>query len=121
MCKVYGVGIIISESVKNAVSNDYYFRYLDDIKVYGKDNPIKIYAPMYKQDAETMAEEFTKYDNAIKLYLSMNFKDALNELSELLANRPDSKLYKLYISRARHFIDNPPSKDWDGCFTFESK
>jgi adenylate cyclase len=121
MCKVYGVGIVISEFIKNATKEDFYFRYLDDIKVYGKNEPIKIYMPMYRQDAEAMAEELSKYDNAVGMYRSMKFEDALKEFNALLAIRPNSTLYKLYISRVEHFIANPPNQDWDGTFAFDSK
>ena len=121
MCKVYGVGIVVSEYIKDAVSGDFYFRYLDRIKVYGKEQPIGIYQPMYKQDADAMAEELSKYENAVNLYLSMNFKDALEAFNELLAIRDNSVLYRLYVSRIGRFIINPPNQDWDGCFTFLSK
>ena len=121
MCKIYGVGIVISETIKDAVSEDFYFRYLDKIKVYGKTQPIGIYMPMYKQDADAMSEELSKYEHAVNLYLTMNFEDALKAFNELLAMRDGSVLYNLYISRIEHFIENPPEQDWDGCFTFLSK
>jgi len=121
MCKIYGVGIVISETIKDAVSEDFYFRYIDKIKVYGKTQPIGIYMPMYKQDADAMAEELSKYEQAINLYLSMNFEDALKAFNELSAGRTNSVLYNLYISRIEHFIENPPEQDWDGCFTFLNK
>jgi adenylate cyclase len=121
MCKVYGVGIVISEYIKNATKEDIYFRYLDNIKVYGKNEPIKIYMPMYRQDAEAIAEELSKYDSAMDMYRSMKFEDALKEFNELLAMRPNSILYKLYISRVEYFIANPPNNDWDGTFAFDSK
>ena len=121
MCKIYGSGIVISESIKDAVSGDFYFRYLDKIKVYGKTQPIGIYTPMYKQDADAMAEELGKYENAVNMYLSMNFEDALKAFNELSAVQADSVLYNLYISRIEHFLANPPGRGWDGCFTFLSK
>jgi adenylate cyclase len=121
MCKIYGVGIVISETIKEAVGDEFYFRYLDKIKVYGKTQPIGIYMPMYKQDADVMSEELNKYENAMNLYLSRNFKDALKAFNELLAGKTDSVLYNLYISRIEHFLENPPEQDWDGCFTFLSK
>ena len=121
MCKIYGVGIVVSESIKDAVGGDFYFCHLDKIKVYGKTQPIGIYLPMYKQDADTMSEELSKYENAVNLYFSMNFKDSLKAFNELLVIRPNSVLYNLYISRIERFIVNPPNQDWDGCFTFLSK
>jgi adenylate cyclase len=123
MCKVYGVGIVVSETIKDAVSGeaDFCFRYLDKIRVYGKTQPIGVYSAMYKQDADAMADELSKYENAINLYLSMKFEDALRIFHELLTLRPGSVLYTLYISRAEYFIENPPDQDWDGCFTFVSK
>jgi adenylate cyclase len=123
MCKVYGVGIVISETIKEGVKEDLgvYFRYLDAIKVYGKQQAIKIYTPMYKQDVDAMAEELNKYDNAMNLYLSKNFGDALKLFNELLTIKPNSILYKLYIERIEHYLNNPPEQDWDGSFAFTSK
>ncbi|MCL1833180.1 MAG: adenylate/guanylate cyclase domain-containing protein [Leptospirales bacterium] len=125
MCKIYGVGIVISESIKESIkeemSADLYFRYLDKITVYGKTQPIGIYMPMYKQDAAAMAGELDKYEEAMDLYLTMKFQDALKEFKELSAMRANSVLYNLYVSRIEHFIANPPEQDWDGCFTFLSK
>ena len=123
MCKVYGVGIVVSETIKDAVAGeaDFRFRYLDKIRVYGKTQPIGVYSAMYQQDADAIADELSKYEHAISLYLSMKFEDALKVFHELLSIRPGSVLYTLYISRAEYFIENPPAQDWDGCFTFESK
>jgi adenylate cyclase len=122
MYKVYGVRIVVSETVKVAVPGDeYYFQYLDKVIAFGKESAMKIYTVMYTRDAEKMKAELDKYNHAIMLYQSRNFAPALGEFRELLGMRPDSALYKLYISRAEHMIASPPPDDWNASFMFQNK
>jgi adenylate cyclase len=120
--KMYGVRIVVSESVSAAVrSDEFHFQYLDNIKVSGKKKSVKIYTVMYRQDAGKILAELDKYDHAVKLYQAMNFKAALGEFAELSGMRPDSALYKLYMARTEQLISNPPADDWNGCFTLLNK
>jgi predicted Zn-dependent protease len=119
---MYGVKIVVSESVHDALGgDDFYFQYLDNVKVFGKNKSIKIYTVMHKQHAEKMMAELDAYDHAMKLYQSMHFEAALTEFQELFGMRPDSMLYKLYISRTEQLIAKPPTGDWSDCFVFLNK
>jgi hypothetical protein len=43
LCKEYGTNIIVAESTKSAVGDAYEFRVLDDVKVKGKEQAVRIY------------------------------------------------------------------------------
>jgi len=121
LSKVYGVGIVTTESVRNACQQDFHFRYLDKVRVYGKSNYVKIYEPISLKDAEIIEPELKKHAHAINLYLSMNFTEAAKAFRTLLAARPDSCLYKLYAERSEELAANPPEQDWDGSVAFANK
>jgi adenylate cyclase len=121
LCKEYGVGIIVSEYIRSAASGkEFVFRYLDNVRVRGRNASMKIYEPMYLGDAEEMSVELKKWGRFIDLYNSKDFEKAIRLINELLYMKPDSVLYKLYKKRVKRLIENPP-KTWSGVWYFDDK
>ena len=111
LCKFYGCQLIISENTKEKLKGNYIFRYLDFIKVKGKDIPIKIWEviSLEKNKTEELFEELDKYNQAINLYKNSNFKDAMAIFEELKNSKTSlsTKIYEIYINRCNEFILNP--------------
>lgn len=118
----YGVGIIVGETTRNAVS-DIVFRELDLVRVKGKDQPVFIYEPigLKTQVDHATREELKSFDEALTLYRAMSLNTAERQLWELQKMFPDKYIYKLYLDRIHYFRHHPPGPDWDGVFTFTSK
>ena len=85
LCKFYGCNLIISENTKEQLKEKYIFRYLDFIKVKGKDIPIKIWEVISLENNKTkeLFKELEKYNQAIILYKNSNFKEAMIIFEEL--------------------------------------
>lgn len=110
LCKFYGTNLIISQDTKDKLVDKYIFRYLDHIKVKGKENSIKIWEVISFENEENihLKEELIKYNQAIDLYKESKFSEAL-ELFEQLRKEErklNSTIYEIYISRCIEFIEN---------------
>jgi adenylate cyclase len=120
--KQYGVGIIVGETTRNAVS-DIVFRELDRVRVKGKDQPVVIYEPigLETQVDNSSREELNLFNEALTLYRAMSWDVAERQLLELQKTLPDKYIYKLYLERIHFFRNEPPEPDWDGVFKFTTK
>lgn len=119
--KTYGTNIIVSEFTKEALGDGFYCRFLDMVRVKGKNLPVKIYEPLCEgEPEESIKEEVNRFEEAIEAYQHRLFDDALAIFQELLEANP-LKLYNLYIDRIEIYHETPPPDDWDGSFTFTTK
>ena len=120
--KQYGVGVIVGETTRNAVS-DIVFRELDRVRVKGKDQPVIIYEPigLETQIDPAVKEELRLFHDALSLYRGMSWDAAEQTLLELQKKYPDKYIYRLYLERTRYFRTVPPEPGWDGVFKFTTK
>ncbi len=56
-----------------------------------------------------------------KNYKLMDFDKAKNYFAEALKVDPDDGPSKVYYTRCKHYIENPPPEDWDGVFVMKTK
>ncbi len=121
LTKYYGVLLLVSDSVRNACRNSFYFQEVDKVRVKGKLLPITIFTPVSLEEAEQRRPELEKYEKAFWLYQQRRFEEAqtlFQQLSELFPNR---KQYLLYAERCDHLKSQDIGKDWDQVFTHKSK
>jgi len=122
LCARYGVGLIVSESTRDAceaLSSPLHFQYLDTIRVKGKQNSTRIYAPMLSETATARHEELLLWDTAIHAYLAADFAKAgtgFQKLHETFAK----PLYALFADRAA-LLQREPPPDWDGVWNWKGK
>ena len=127
--KVYGTYIIASESVVHSVKNEFYFRPLDMVVVKGKTQPIKIYELVGFQSRDPLivpSDEkilfIEDFEKAYNLYLSRQFKEALQAFTDINAKFLTGDLsVGIYIKRCEELMKNPPPKEWNGAYTFTHK
>jgi len=122
LTKQYGVGIIVGENTRNAVT-DFTYRELDHVRVKGKDKPVVIYEPigLTSELGQEKLAEIEAFHTLRRLYQAKNWEAATQYLSDLQNRFPDTKLYFIYADRIAFFKTNPPASDWDGVFTFQTK
>ena len=122
LTKQYGVSMIVSESVKTAVS-DYVFRELDRVRVKGKDKPVAIFEPLGTQAEQDSAtrQELERYHQALQLYRQQQWNDAESLFQTLHQKTPSRLIYKIYLDRILYFREHPPEQHWDGVTTFTTK
>ncbi|GAB5047347.1 CHASE2 domain-containing protein [Thermodesulfovibrio sp. TK110] len=117
--KFYGTRIIISESTFNSLKqkNKFITRELDLIRVKGKKEPVKIYEVIENSAFEPAIKYFEK---ALNLYRNREFKEAL-EIFSYIKEKFNDKASIVYEERCRHYLENPPSSDWDKVYSAKEK
>ena len=120
--KQYGVGIIVGENTRNAVT-DFVYRELDLVKVVGKDKPVAIYEPigLIGDVSQEIQDEVETFHEALRFYRAQDWNRVEKLLLSLLSKTPNMALYKIYIERTKAFRNNPPAPNWDGMFVFQNK
>lgn len=108
LCPFYGGEIIITEYTKNMLNQKYFFRYLDYIRVKGKNEAVKLWEVIGKYDDtnEVLIQELHLYDEALKLYHDKKLQEALNIFEKLYKQNNNCKIYDIYIQRCDDFIRN---------------
>lgn len=118
--KDYGVNILISETMNDAIQSEMFTRKLDLVRVKGKNEPVKIYELISgKENVNPKITEATKlYEEGLELYLQQNWKAAIEKFhGSQNAKGTKDKAVKMLIERCEDYKLNPPGKDWDGVFT----
>jgi len=126
--KQYGVYNFVGENIYEEAKSDYVFRFLDFVRVKGKNIPVKVYelvAP--KSSIENKTVNLIKvFENGLDHYYQQNWDMALKcfQEAESMEDKFESRNTTpsaIYIQRCEMFKDNPPGKDWDGVWTMTSK
>ncbi|NTV15569.1 MAG: adenylate/guanylate cyclase domain-containing protein [Desulfobulbaceae bacterium] len=120
--KTYGNRIVIAESTRQAIGERFFCRFLDRVRVKGKNVPVAIYEPLAEGEVDpALQAEVARYAEAIACYQRGEFVAALGLMRQLHHENPLA-LYRLYIERLETIISKPPAPEaWDGVFTFEFK
>ena len=137
LCKLYNSMCNISNHVKDKIPNDkYIFRYLDLVTVKGQSVPVEIWqihdyaklpskwkdTPLYHVEKKKLLEELDYYHKGIKAYKDAKFEDALKIFQEIdtWEEKTNKNIYKMYIDRCEHYIEEPPV-DFNGVFIHKTK
>lgn len=121
--KFYGTEIMISGTTYNFVKEYVEVRELDLIKVKGKQHAVAVYELVaIKGELSEEKKELLKiYEKGIMEYKKQEWKNAEEIFKEALKKFPEDGPVNLYITRVKEFIKNPPPKDWDGSFEYDTK
>lgn len=119
LTKLYGVPIIISESVKKDLHDGQYVRHLDTVKVKGKSNSVAIYE---LNSPDTLVDHtfLNYYEKGMNQYTMGNFETAGEYFSKAIEQRPDDKASKVLLERCRVYRQERP-ENWDGAFALTTK
>jgi len=120
--KQYGVGILVGESTKRAVT-DIVFREVDRVRVKGKDEPVAIFEPigLDGQVGKNMLDEIELWHQCLKAYRAQDWDQAELQLANLHQLKPTFGLYRIFSGKISECRANPPGPDWDGVTKFETK
>ena len=117
--KQYGTYLIIAESTYEAVKDKVICRELDQIRVKGKAEPVRIYELVAKKEevSNELKEKLYQYSQALTLYRGKRFAESQTKFASLSDDAPSA----VFVKRCAEFIKNPPSAGWDGVWNFEVK
>ena len=119
LTKLYGVPIIISESVKRDLNDGQYVRHLDTVKVKGKSNSVAIYE-LNSPETEVDQLFLNYYEKGMNQYSMGNFKIASEYFSKAINRCPSDKASKVLLERCLLYIHERP-ENWDGAFALTTK
>jgi adenylate cyclase len=122
--KQYGTYLVISHSTYSLVRDHFMVRALDNLRVKGKERPVKVYEVLGRLN-DSYELEFKKmldcYRQGFLAYTKREWKEALRLFEEGSGLKPDDGPTLTYIERCRYFLDNPPDDSWDGVFRLTTK
>ncbi|MDP6396151.1 MAG: CHASE2 domain-containing protein [Candidatus Marinimicrobia bacterium] len=126
--KQYGIYIQVAENTYNAVKDEFEWRFLDNVRVKGKTQPVKVFELLAEKGK--LSEEYSKlipvFNEGINFYLKQKWDKGLkafNEaetMEEMFPTRPTNPS-AVYIERCEYLKENPPGDDWDGVWTLTQK
>ena len=117
LTKLYGAKVIISEAVRQELSEEMNVLLLDSVKVKGKKESVHI----YRADEKALPQEFTEaYSKGFKSYSEGAFAIAKPYFEKALEIIPNDKAAMLLLGRCNEFIENKP-ENWDGAVALTSK
>ena len=134
LCKYYNSKCNISNFTKEKLTGKYIYRFLDLVTVKGKKEPIEIwqihdydrdenkYHKLYPVSRARLDEELDLYHKAVQLYKDSKFAEALEIFKDMDSweDKTNQNIYKIYIERCEHYIEEPP-KDFNGVFVHTTK
>lgn len=120
LTKFYGIKILVSEDTKEQCP-DIVFRYIDYVRVKGKQDAIKIYEPVSSQSniTTTIRNNLEQHEHALNLYLNGEWDQAASLLNELL-QKTEEQLYQVYLDRISSHTGTPP-ENWNPVHTHTEK
>ena len=126
--KQYGIYIQVNESTYESAKDKFEWRFLDYVKVKGKQLPVKVYELIAEKgkmkDVDKASVE--AFSHAQELYFNQDWDKAIkaftdaNELEDMFPGRKTNPS-QIYIPRCEHYRDNPPGDDWDGSWALTKK
>jgi adenylate cyclase len=126
--KQYGIYILVGENIYKASNDEYVFRFLDFLSVKGKNIPVKAYELIDKKEKidQSSLELIETFENGLDYYFNQDWESALeffekSKLLELEFAGRNTNPSKVFISRCKHFIANPPVDTWDGVWRMNTK
>ena len=126
--KQYGIYIQIADSTYQPVKDRVVIRDLDNVRVMGKEEPVKVYELISEigQEPEQYKKILPAYHEALELYKNQEWTKSIeafkasDALEDMFPGRKTNPS-RIYIPRCEHFLANPPGDDWDGVWTLTSK
>jgi len=111
--KMYRQPLLMSQDVRDRVSDKVRCRQVDTIAVKGKSKGVSVHTA---RSMLTPAEEkgWAIHEEAVGKYYARDFAPAAEGFRDVLSLLPDDYPAKIYLERAKGFARNPPPAGWDG-------
>ena len=122
-CKQYSARILISDYTFKKLKGTYRIRYIDDVVVKGKIEPIGVHEVLDYHNDKTfpnLMDVVNHFNEGRKFYKIGDFDKAINSFKDCLRANPDDNLSKTYIERC-NFLTKDRPLNWDGIWVMKSK
>jgi len=122
-CKQYNARILISDYTFKKLKGTYRIRYIDDVVVKGKSEPVGVHEVLDYHNDKTfpnLMDVVNHFNEGRKNYRIGNFDKSVSCFKQCLKANVDDVLSKNYIERCEYLIKNNP-KNWDGIWIMKNK
>lgn len=125
LTKLYKTRAITTVEMVQALKDDdrFHFRFLDAVKVYGKESPSYIYEildPLPEEERNQKLKTQDQFEESVEHFLNGSIHKALFGFQLLADLAPLDKTTEMFIGRCESMIENDLINQWDG-FTRLSK
>ncbi len=122
-CKQYNARILISDFTFKKLKGTYRIRYIDDVIVKGKTEPVGIHEVLDYHNDKTfpnLMDVVNHFNEGRKKYKNGDFTSSINSFKESLKANSSDRLSQTYIERCQQLIKEKPNS-WDGVWIMKSK
>lgn len=121
LTKLYGVPIVITNSVKEDLRSGQKVRHLDNVRVKGKSIAIPVYGLQVDDCDDSLDNGWQdNYAKGLHQYSMGNFTTAEKYFYEAHNLNPQDKASMVMLGRCEEFMEHPP-EDWDGSIALSTK
>jgi adenylate cyclase len=117
MNKVYGTGILISESTYKEVGDHFVTRPIDHVLVRGRYQPTQVYEVL-GEEGHRLSRAEAYFMEGLLAYRRRDFAKAGQLFS---TGAPSDRPCQIFLARCLHLLEQPPSVDWDGVWIWDEK
>jgi two-component system sensor histidine kinase ChiS len=126
LTKVYGAGILVSDSVLERLGKreKYMCRFVDRVTVKGKKSAVsvfEIYDADTEQSIELKQETATEFQRGLELYFEQNFTKAQKIFNKICERNPQDKLAEIYGKRSLKNRMYGVPEGWSGIEDLDEK
>ena len=125
LTKEFKTDLVVSESVRLLIGDDFLCRRLGLIVVKGKTEPTVVYEVVAEKSnmgqSRMTAEGVARYEEAFDHFLARRFTEAEAGFLAYEKDYPDDYCTKSYLKASREFSAKPPPPEWDGRIVMETK
>ena len=126
LTKVYGSGILVSESILEHLGDreKYLCRFVDRVTVKGKRSVVsvfEIYDAETQQSIDLKQETAAAFEKGLELYFEKNFSKAQKIFKKICETNPQDKLASLYYQRSLKNRMYGVSEGWSGIEALDNK
>jgi adenylate cyclase len=124
--KYYDSEIIISESTKNELNDNFIFREIDNVAVKGKEKGVRIFelidlvTNLTDEKVSELKTQFADYNFILNLYYDGNWEKANISLNDYLNKYPNDLIAKALDTKIKANNIAAP-QEWKGVFKMDSK
>lgn len=117
--KQFGTFVMVSEFTKEAAGEtpEVAYRELSRVTVVGKNEPVRVFEPMYRPEYEGRAAVLERFDRGLRRYYSGDFKAALADFEAIRDSDPPAAAY---CERVGGLLRDPP-QTWNGVWAVTEK
>ena len=117
--KVYGTEILIGENTSRLVKESFILREIDQVRVKGRKQPVRIYELLARTGAilpRESQESLKCYEAGLNAYRQQRWEEALELFVQAKTLWPGDEPSRVMAERCRVYQEMPPGEDWDGVF-----